>query len=407
MQTIIFDDAGWFRFFPLTMTRSTGDLRCGALKLRQKIQAALGIEQTAVLVHQPLQALYRERHPDWSVNLLPAGDALLVNSRLRLSEPLIATIEALSPGVALLHEQNILAARLTTESAELDAGELIPLLDGLGCIEWDGEQPLWERLWDLVLANGEQIAADFADFFYDSESQFDTELGVTVLNPENIWVGEGVVLKPGVVIDAGEGPVIIDEGAHVGANAVIEGPVFIGKGSTIKPGAKILCNTSIGPVCKVGGEVEDTIFQAYSNKQHDGFLGHAYVGEWVNLGADTNNSDLKNNYKPVKVHCYDTGGKVDSGSLFVGAALGDHVKVGINCSLNTGVVVGVGSNLYGPRLIRDFIPGFRWGEAGELVSYRLDKFLETAATVKARRKLTLSAVEKELYRQIAELESDG
>ncbi|MDZ4182203.1 MAG: hypothetical protein U1B83_04940, partial [Candidatus Cloacimonadaceae bacterium] len=158
----------------------------------------------------------------------------------------------------------------------------------------------------------------------------------------------------------------------------------------------------IGPVCKVGGEVEGTIFQAYSNKQHDGFLGHAYVGEWVNIGADTNNSDLKNTYKSVAFHSYRAKGRIDSGSMFMGSVIGDHAKLGINCSINTGCVIGTGATLWGSDLISGFIPDFSWGEAKNLSRYRFDAFCQTAALVKQRRKLDLSKAEIELYIHISE-----
>ncbi|MDD3103672.1 MAG: hypothetical protein PHY24_05585, partial [Candidatus Cloacimonetes bacterium] len=157
----------------------------------------------------------------------------------------------------------------------------------------------------------------------------------------------------------------------------------------------------IGPVCKIGGEVEDSSFQAYSNKQHDGFLGHAYIGEWVNLGADTNNSDLKNTYKNVKTYNYLRGEFIDSGSQFMGCVLGDHVKTGINTSLNTGLVVGTGSNIYGSQLFSGFVADFSWGEAESLTKYRFSAFCDTVAIVKQRRGLSLSETEKELLRQIS------
>jgi len=208
---------------------------------------------------------------------------------------------------------------------------------------------------------------------------------------------------PGVIIDATNGPVISDENVKIMANSVIIGPVYIGKNSTIKIGAKIYEGTSIGPVCKIGGEVEGTIFQAYTNKQHGGFLGHSYLGEWVNIGAGTNNSDLKNNYKNVTIYFHTEGKKIDSGSQFIGTFIGDHTKTGINSTINTGSVIGVGCNLFGRELITDFIPSFSWGDASNLSEYVEDKFLETAEIVKKRRKLKLTANEKELYRNIHKL----
>ena len=228
-------------------------------------------------------------------------------------------------------------------------------------------------------------------------------MGTTILNPYNIWIGKDAKIKPGVIIDASDGPVILDENALIMPNAVLVGPVYLGKNSMIKVGAKIYKGTSIGPVCKVGGEVEETIFQAYSNKQHDGFLGHSYIGEWVNIGAGTTNSDLKNNYRNVEVYFYPSGKKVDSESKFVGTFIGDHTKTGINSTINTGTVVGVGCNLFGRELIKDFIPSFRWGEGSELTEYQEDKFLETVKIVKQRRNLKLTKNEKELYTNIRKM----
>jgi UDP-N-acetylglucosamine diphosphorylase/glucosamine-1-phosphate N-acetyltransferase len=241
------------------------------------------------------------------------------------------------------------------------------------------------------------IELDFREFFYDKENHFETEPGVIVLNPYDVWIGEDVVLGVNAVIDATDGPIVIDECAVIMPNSVIVGPAYIGKNSTIKIGAKIYEGTSIGPVCKIGGEVEDTIIQAYSNKQHDGFLGHAFIGEWVNLGAGTSNSDLKNTYKCVKVYNYTQKEKIDSKTQFMGCIIGDHTKIGINCSINTGTVIGVGCNLYGKELIDGFIPSFSWGEATNIVDYEIEKFCETADTVKKRRKLFFSETERELY----------
>jgi len=184
-------------------------------------------------------------------------------------------------------------------------------------------------------------------------------------------------------------------------NATIEGPAFVGDDSRIKIGAKIYQGTTIGEVCKVGGEVEASIIHSHSNKQHDGFLGHSYLGQWVNLGADTNNSDLKNNYGTVKV--YVEGEMVDTGSLFVGLMMGDHSKSGINTMFNTGTVVGVMCNVYGAGFPPKFIPSYTWGGAQELIEYELDKALDTARRVMARRDVQLTQAQEEMLRAVFEL----
>jgi UDP-N-acetylglucosamine diphosphorylase/glucosamine-1-phosphate N-acetyltransferase len=204
------------------------------------------------------------------------------------------------------------------------------------------------------------------------------------------------------VLDAENGPIYIGKNVKILPNAVIEGPAYVGDGSLIKVSAKIYENTSIGPVCKVGGEVEASIIHAFSNKQHEGFIGHSYLGTWVNIGADTNNSDLKNDYGNVKV--YVDGELIDSGSMFVGLIMGDHSKSGINLMFNTGTVVGVSCNIYGSGLPPKFVPSFSWGGAQDgFVTYRIDKAIEVARRVMARRNVQLTEIDEKLFRKIFEL----
>jgi len=403
LKLYIFDDAQWHNFFPITFTRSTGDLRVGILKLRQRILGYMETEETNVIVPELLQKIYRERQEDWDVNTLTKEDSLFINSRLKIDDELVKKIKALDTGSCLLSGDTVMAARFTPEVSEVNSEAFASLLSNLRA-EKLADNLCWEYLWELIHANGEYIKRDFQEFFYDKDNSFETEMGVTVLDPYNFWIGDDAKLSPGNIIDCSGGPVVIDEGAKIMPNAVIIGPCYIGKNSTIKIGAKIYENTSIGPICKVGGEVEGSIIQAYSNKQHDGFLGHSYLGEWVNLGADTNNSDLKNTYKNVKSWFYPAGDKIDTGSMFVGCLLGDHSKTGINCAINTGSVLGVACNIYGSPLINGYIPSFSWGEANAITRYRLDKFLETAMAVKLRRGLALSDAEKELYNNLCDME---
>jgi UDP-N-acetylglucosamine diphosphorylase/glucosamine-1-phosphate N-acetyltransferase len=224
---------------------------------------------------------------------------------------------------------------------------------------------------------------------------------VTLLEDKNIYIAAGAKIKPGVVLDAEDGPIYIDEGATIMANASLQGPLFVGAKSAIKMGAKIYEGTSIGEVCKIGGEVEESIIHSYSNKQHEGFIGHSYLGQWVNIGADSNNSDLKNNYSTVKV--YVNGEMVDSGSLFVGLTMGDHSKCGINTMFNTGTVVGVMSNVFGAGYPDKFIPSFTWGGIESMATYEIDKALEVARRVMARRKMALSAAQEKMLRRVFEM----
>jgi UDP-N-acetylglucosamine diphosphorylase/glucosamine-1-phosphate N-acetyltransferase len=258
--------------------------------------------------------------------------------------------------------------------------------------------------WDLVSNNGKQIVADARLLTRGTSGKRirgKVYPGAMLINRKNIFIDTGATIKPGVVLDAENGPVHIGKNVTVFPNATIEGPAFVGDGSLIKIGAKIYENTSIGEMCKVGGEVEASIIHSYSNKQHDGFLGHAYLGMWVNLGADTNNSDLKNNYGTVKV--YINGEPVDSGSMFVGLTMGDHSKAGINTMFNTGTVVGVSCNVFGSGFPPKYIPSFSWGGAEGLTLYDPDKSIGVARRVMARRKVELKEADERLFRKVFEL----
>ncbi|MBN2830254.1 MAG: hypothetical protein JXR56_08035 [Candidatus Cloacimonetes bacterium] len=400
MRLVLFDDDGIKDFYPLTLTRSTTDLRVGILKLGQRLKAFFEQADTKLITKSDFTALYRERHPDWQVNELDKGEYLFVNSRLMINDHLVEVLKGLEKNTGYKVNTTICGFKATIVSGDYTNDDIEKIVNKVKFKELE-EAGFWKYPWDLISANGEMIVRDFKEFFYEKENHFETEPGVVILNPYDVWIGEGAILGVNTIIDASEGPVVIDEGAIIMPLAVIVGPAYIGKKTKIKIGAKIYEGTSIGPVCKVGGEVEETIFQAFSNKQHDGFLGHAYLGEWVNLGAGTSNSDLKNNYKTVNVYNYSVSAKIDSETQFMGCIIGDHTKIGINCSINTGTVIGIASNLYGKSLIDGFIDSFSWGEAGSLEAYRIDKFLETAEVVKLRRKEPLPENERVLYTKIS------
>jgi UDP-N-acetylglucosamine diphosphorylase/glucosamine-1-phosphate N-acetyltransferase len=224
---------------------------------------------------------------------------------------------------------------------------------------------------------------------------------VNFVNPDLILVGSNVTIKPGVVIDATNGPVLIDNNAFIFPNAVIEGPVYIGKNSKIKSGATIYENVSIGNVCKVGGELEDTVILPFSNKQHTGFIGHSYLGSWVNLGAATNCSDLKNNYGRVKVML--NGRSVDTGLQFLGLIAGDHSKSAINTMFNTGTIIGFSSNIFGAGFPDKYIPSFSWGGSENISTYDLKKGIETAKIVMKRREIDFSTEDEKLFKYIFDL----
>lgn len=256
--------------------------------------------------------------------------------------------------------------------------------------------------WQIIEENAAAIEDDFNKLALRGQGDESIVFsGVHMVGEENIVIGEAAVIKPGVVLDASTGPIVIGDGTMIMANATINGPVYIGKQCLIKAGAKIFEGTSIGDVCKIGGEVDGTIFACYSNKQHDGFLGHSYIGEWVNIGAGTNNSDLKNNYSPVKMWC--AGSVRITGRQFLGLVMGDHTKTGINTMFNTGTVIGFNCNFFSSEPPGKFVSSFSWGTSRDLQSYALDKAMQTAEVVMERRNLKFEKAHRELFLKIFEL----
>ena len=215
------------------------------------------------------------------------------------------------------------------------------------------------------------------------------------MNPEGVSIGNDCSIKPGVVFDAEDGPIIIGNDVTILSHTYLQGPLFIGDGCLVKAGTRIYGGTSIGPGCKLGGEISESIFQSWSNKQHDGFIGHAYIGEWVNLGADTNNSDLKNSYANVQVTV--NGETVDTGSPFAGLYMGDHGKSGINTMFNTGTSIGPGANIVGYGYPSVNIPPLSWSINGKIRRYQIEKFYITAQKVKDRRGQEFTPEEKQLF----------
>jgi len=257
-------------------------------------------------------------------------------------------------------------------------------------------------IWQLIERNGSVIEDDFSKLPFRGQSEDSVVYpGVQMINDENILVGEGAEIKSGAVLDATDGPIAIGDNAVVMPNASIVGPAVVGAGSVVKAGAKILDGTSIGEVCKVGGEVDCTIFGNYTNKAHDGFIGHSYLGEWVNIGAASNNSDLKNNYSSVRMWC--AGAEKETGRQFLGTVIGDHTKTGINTIFNTGTVIGFNCNIYSSEMPPKFVPSFSWGHGEALTGYDLTKAMQTAEIVMERRKIKFDKAYKALFEKISEL----
>jgi UDP-N-acetylglucosamine diphosphorylase/glucosamine-1-phosphate N-acetyltransferase len=420
---IVFEDDKVTRLYPLTLTRPVSDLRCGAVMLKEKIRFHLieAVKDEGVDVEwfgageDPDIRFHLRDHlmagcggaVDSYEDLFAEHDIItLINGRVIFDQGLV---KALEPGWqgAYLCGDDVVLANVTKGWARQLERHIGRVLHGTLFTDLPARQ-IEARLigypWELVGSNGNEIARDF-DLIGGAAVRSEPGAMVYVLGREQVRIGKGVKLAPGVVIDATQGPVIIDDDVVVMANASLEGPLHIGRGSILKMGAKLYGETSIGPVCKIGGEVAESIFQGYSNKQHEGFVGHSYLGEWVNIGAGTDTSDMKNNYSNVRVPI--DGEPVDSGRQFVGLFMGDHSKSGIGTVFNTGTVIGVCSNVYGADYPPKYIPSFTWGGASGFVEYRLDRAIDTARRAMARRGRDLGQPGEALLRRVFEMTAAG
>jgi UDP-N-acetylglucosamine diphosphorylase/glucosamine-1-phosphate N-acetyltransferase len=406
MNTIcLFEDPGYRKLLPLVWLRPVYDLQCGGTTLLQKIEAYYPKAHIDLMARAMLVPLLKKNHPARLVGRLsPAHTVLFINGRAVWDADTARRVAIEGPDEIFGNGDEIVAVRLNGNALESFRSSASP--DGF--FAWSRLPEKIQRTkvktavikfpWDLVAHNSAAITDDFQRITKRVRSQGKVYDGVHLLRPENIFIGKGAQIKPGVVLDAEAGPIVIDEEAVIMPQAVIEGPAFIGAGSRIKIAAKIYGSTAIGPMCKVGGEVEGSIIHGYSNKQHDGFLGHSVIGSWVNLGADTNNSDLKNNYGNVRV--YIDGEWIDSEKMFVGLTMGDHSKAGINTMFNTGTVVGVCGNIFGGSFPPKWLPSFVWGGGAGLQEFDLQKAIDVARRVKARRKIELSTEEEELIERV-------
>ena len=403
MRIGIFEDPGYSLLNPMVKLRPVFDLRSGIFLIREKTEHRFKHLPVSYFTRESLAAYTAELYPKTPVNQLIKDDYLFINARLLADETLFGQLRTFRDNTLVMYGEEVAAAFIKSGSLDLiaqdDEGLLVfPEHSGIKTLALPAGSEMIHYCWDLVAVNGREITRDFALSPGMGFCDGHMHEGVHLINPGSIYIASGAVLYPGVVIMAEDGPVFIGHNARILPNAVIEGPAFIGDNSVIKTGAKIYEGTSVGEVCKIGGEVECSIIHSYSNKQHDGFLGHSYLGQWVNLGADTNNSDLKNNYGTVR--SYADGIEVDTGLQFVGLTMGDHSKTGINTMINTGTVAGIMCNIFGGDFPPKNIPDFSWGGSAGMEVYKIGKALDVARTVKARRKQTLGQEEERLIRAI-------
>ncbi|OYT66042.1 hypothetical protein B6U74_02055 [Candidatus Bathyarchaeota archaeon ex4484_205] len=402
MHLLLVEDEGHRLLRPITFTRPVYELRTGFYTLRERISRVYEEEKIVLHSRSYLKDVVRE-YTDLPVNIVPSGDVLIVNGRAIIPYGFSNKVKVDGPPATYVNRDGeIVVIRPDGKTLEklaekISEGTVLNLSELICGERIEVDVHMIKYLWDTYEVNEELLVEDFKQY----EAGIYGHLSSGVVTLGDVYVAEGAEVDPGVILDGRHGPVFIDKNARIMHNAVIIGPTYIGEKCTIKVGAKIYENTSLGKVCKVGGEVDAVIFQSYSNKQHEGFIGHAYIGEWVNIGADTNNSDLKNTYGTVKV--YVDGEPMNTGKLFVGVMIGDHTKTGINTMFNTGTVVGVAVNVYGAGYPPKYIPSFLWGGAEGFVEHRFDKAVETARRMMARRDVELTPAYEKMLRKIYEM----
>lgn len=408
----IFEDDDYENFYPLTINRPVFGLLLGCTPIFEKWTSYFGSTETRFLVRGHLAGVLAQKS-GFRCNALPEqsdASVVFVNGRYLPDDSLIRLIESTDESRLFLCNGNLVAAVVSADSKTMSNllkmkfwgyGHFKAIIKDIP--KADVQVPEVKHIWDFIRLNPEIIGRDFSKITSNSKGRMvsksaEIDDACIIHDFENVFIGDDCRIDGQVVIDAQGGPVFISSGVEIQPHTRIEGPCFIGEKSMLV-GGKIREGCSIGPVCKVGGEVEESIILGYSNKFHDGFLGHAYLGEWVNLGAMTTNSDLKNNYGTIRVDLGD--GQVDTGMTKIGSFIGDHVKTGIGTLLNTGISLGFATNVFGGGLTSDkFVPPFCWGNTGKYSEYKLDKAVSTARAVTARRNVEFTELDERLFRSV-------
>jgi len=383
---LLFDDpAIRGSLLPFTFTRPVADIRVGILKISEKWQKMTGYS-VSFLTQDYLQKKFPRN----------AGNALAINGAWLPDSTSLRVLESLSPNQSLYFGKTLIATYIGETEKNLGA------VKGKEIVQMESAPTLLLKTWNIFQFNGAEIRKDFDLITQGRESAKISDPHTKLYSPENIFIEEGAVIRA-AVLNADGGPIYIGKNTEIQEGALIRGPFALCENSTVNMGAKIKGDTTVGPHSKVGGEVSNSVIFGFSNKGHEGFLGNSVIGEWCNMGADTNTSNLKNNYSPVKLWDYTVGTYANTSLQFCGLMMGDHSKCGINTMFNTGTVVGIGSNVFGPGFPRKFIPSFAWGGEEGFSTFLFPKFLETAKAVVARRGLELNTEDEEILRMIFEM----
>lgn len=386
---ILFDDDNWEGLLPLTFTKPICELRVGILTIREKWEKHLNATGSFIT-----QDFLSEKYP-----IHIKSDNIIINSTVLPTPKLLKLIKQLGPNEAILEGEELLAARLTRDQFD-------SLIDDKGITELEGidvsnDTDLIRRIirpCDLFTHNDVELRNDFALLTQGRKSNPISDTN-TVISPNNVFLEDGASVDC-AILNGSTGPIYVGKNATIMEGCIVRGGLAMCEGAVLKLGTKIYGATTIGPYSKVGGEINNSILIGYSNKGHEGFLGNSVLGEWCNLGADTNTSNLKNNYDEVKLWSYEEQRFKKTGLQFCGLIMGDHSKTGINTMFNTGTVVGVNANIFGSGYPRNYVPSYSWGGASGFKTYLLKKSLDTAEKVMARRNVALTAHDKTILEHI-------
>jgi len=384
MNYILFDGDVRNALLPFTYTKPVADLRIGILTIREKWEKYLGLTTTTIT-----EDYLEEKYP-----MVEMPENIMINASFCPNDGLVGMVKNLSEKEAIFKGEDVIAFYTTDTQEEVN-------FEDYKQVEFTEDVLQIKNTWDIFSLNNKAIEQDFNLITKNRKSE-PIPAGVNTVNQENIFLEEGAKLTF-CTLNASTGPIYIGKDAEIMEGCIVRGALAMCDNSVLKLGAKIYGATTIGPHSKVGGEVNNSVLMGYSNKGHDGFLGNSVLGEWCNLGADTNNSNLKNNYAEVRLWDYNTGRFAKTGLQFCGLMMGDHSKCGINTMFNTGTVVGVSANIFGSGFPRNFIPSFSWGGASGFTEYKTNKVFEVANEVMKRRKISFDDIEKRILENVYEL----
>ncbi|MCF7561367.1 GlmU family protein [Sabulilitoribacter multivorans] len=383
MNYILFDGPSRNNLLPFTFTRPVAEIRVGILTIREKWETFLDTTTTTIT-----EDYLSEKYP-----MVEMDENVLINASYLPNLELVEMIKDLKENQAIFKDEDVIAffTKEAQEDIDFNTFEAIEFSEAIIKIE---------NTWDIFSKNGEAIQEDFNLITNNRKSQ-------PIPSSNNIIAAENIFIEPGAkleftTLNATNGPIYIGKDAEIMEGSIIRGPLALCEGSIVKLGGKIYGPTTVGPHSKVGGEVNNSVLFGYSNKGHDGFLGNSVLGEWCNLGADTNTSNLKNNYAEVRLWDYQTEAFAKTGLQFCGLMMGDHSKCGINTMFNTGTVVGVSANIFGSGFPRNFVPSFSWGGSGGFTTYLTKKAFEVAEVVMSRRHVEFSEQDKAILEHVFE-----